>query len=125
MLARHGDNAEAAKYLKAATELKPTANADEGVARAWLSLGMVEESQDPQQALAAYAEAAKLIPKSPEPHLSAAILLERQQKYDDAIREYRPRLRWIRRLLSRLPAWPTSIPSRRSCRKPKRNSDGC
>lgn len=88
VLARQGDNAEAARYLKAATQLKPTANADEGLARAWLSLGMVKESLDPQQALAAYAQAAKLNPKNPEPHLSAAILLERQEKYDDAAGEY-------------------------------------
>lgn len=87
-LARSGDKAEAAKYLKAATQLKPGAKGDEGQARAWLSLGMVEESQDPRQALAAYAQAAKLSPKDPEPHLSAAMLLELQEKYEDAIREY-------------------------------------
>ena len=47
LLARQGDTEEAAKYLKAATQLKPTANTDEGLARAWLSLGLVEEAHDP------------------------------------------------------------------------------
>lgn len=88
LLARQGDSAEAAKYLKAATQLKPTANVDEGLPRAWLSLGLVEEASDPQQALAAYAEASKFTPKDPEPHLSAGLLLEKQDKLDEAAREY-------------------------------------
>jgi Flp pilus assembly protein TadD len=88
LLARQGDSDEAAKYLKAATQLKPTANVDEGLARAWLSLGLVEESSDPQQALAAYADASKLAPKNPAPHLSAGLLLEKQDKLDAAAREY-------------------------------------
>src|SRR5271165_3681607 len=89
LLARQGDNPEAAKYLKAATQLKPTAHPDESLAHAWQALGRVEESLDPQQALAAYAEAAKLDPKNPEPHLSAALLLEKQNNLDAAAREYR------------------------------------
>ena len=88
LLARQGDKAEAAKYLKAATQLKPTANTNEGLARAWLSLGQVEEPQDPQQSLAAYAQAAKLTPNDPEPHLSAGLLLEKQSKLDEAAEEY-------------------------------------
>src|SRR5271165_3708800 len=88
LLARQADNAEAAKYLKAATQLKPTAHPDEALARAWQALGRVEESLEPQQALAAYAEAAKLNPSNPEPHLSAAALLEKQNNLDAAAREY-------------------------------------
>ena len=88
LLARQGDADEAAKYLKAATQLKPTANTEEGLARAWLSLGLVEETRDPQQSLAAYAEAARLTPHDPEPHLSAGLLLEKQEKLDAAAREY-------------------------------------
>jgi tetratricopeptide (TPR) repeat protein len=88
LLARQGNNAEAAKWLKAATQLKPTAHPDETLARAWQSLGRVEESLDPQQALAAYTESAKLAPKSPEPHLAAAVLLEKQNNLDAAAREY-------------------------------------
>ena len=88
LLARQGDADEAAKYLKAATQLKPTANKDEGLARAWLSLGLVEETRDPQKSLGAYAEAARLMPNDPEPHLSAGLLLEKQDKLDAAAREY-------------------------------------
>jgi len=88
VLARQGDKEEAAKYLKAATQLTPTAHVDEGRARAWLSLGLVEEANDPQQALAAYAQAAELTPKDAEPHLSAGLLLEKQDKLDEAAREY-------------------------------------
>src|SRR5271167_1876681 len=77
LLARQGELAEASKFLKAATQLKPTARPEEGLARAWQSLGKVQETIDPQQALVAFAEAAKLSPKDPEPHLSAGILLER------------------------------------------------
>ena len=88
LLAHQGDADEAAKYLKAATQLKPTANTDEGLARAWLSLGLVEEAHDPQQALAAYAQAVKLTPNDPEPHLSAGSLLEKQDKLEEAAHEY-------------------------------------
>ena len=89
LLARQGQDAEAVKYLKAATQLKPTANIEEGHARAWLSLGLLEQADDPQHALADYAEAARLTPKDPEPRLSAGLLLEKQGKLDEAAREYR------------------------------------
>jgi len=88
LLARQGANAEAATYLKAATQLKPTSQSDEALARAWQALGRVEERIDPQRALAAYAEAAKLNPKSPEPHLAAAVVLETQNKFEAAAREF-------------------------------------
>ena len=88
VLAQQGNLDEAVKYLKLATQLKPTANEDEGLARAWLSLGLVEEAVDPQQALAAYAQASKLTPFDPEPHLAAGRLLEKQDKLEDAAHEY-------------------------------------
>ncbi len=88
LLARQGATAEAATYLKAATQLKPTTHPDESLARAWQALGRVEESTDPQQALAAYAEAAKVNPKNPEPHLAAGALLEKQNNLDAAAREF-------------------------------------
>ncbi len=88
LLARQGNNAEAAQYLKAATALKPSANPDEGLFRAWQSLGRVEEDSDPRQALAAYAEAESFSPKDPEPHISAAILLEKQNNLDAAAKEF-------------------------------------
>src|SRR5205085_9087938 len=59
MLAKAG-RPDAAEYLRAATKLKPSANEDEGRFRAWLSLGHVLESTGPEEAVAAYREAAKL-----------------------------------------------------------------
>jgi tetratricopeptide (TPR) repeat protein len=88
LLARQGDSAEAEKYLKAATQLKPTANSDEGLARAWLSLGLVQGKTDPAQALSSYATASQLAPSDPEPHLSAGRVLENQNKLEEAAREY-------------------------------------
>jgi tetratricopeptide (TPR) repeat protein len=88
LLARQGSTDEAVKYLKSATQLKPTANADEGQARAWLSLGLVQQDADPQAALDDFAKASSLTPFDPEPHLSAGLLLERQNKLDEAAHEY-------------------------------------
>ncbi len=88
LLARQGNNAEAAQYLKAATQLKPTAHPEEGLARAWQSLGHVLADSDPGQAIAAFGEAAKLAPKEVEPHLASGILLEKQKDLDAAAREY-------------------------------------
>jgi len=88
LLAKSGDNAEAAKYLQVATQLKPTDHPEASLAHAWQALGRVEESTAPQQALSAYAEAAKLYPKDPEPHIAAAALLSNQKDFDAAAREY-------------------------------------
>lgn len=88
MLAAMGQ-AEAERYLRAATRLQPTAKPEEGVARAWLSLARVLEPKDSAQALEAYGEAAKLQPRDPEPHLSAGLLLERQDRLTEAENEYR------------------------------------
>ena len=76
------------KYLKAATQLKPTAHADESLAKAWVALGRVEESTSAQEALAAYSEAARLNPKDPQPHLAAAALQERQGNLDAAASQF-------------------------------------
>jgi len=75
MLAR-SRSPEAEKYLRAATELTPTAARDEGLARAWVSLGHVLEKSKPHEALNAFHRAAALAPKDAEPHLSAAIIAE-------------------------------------------------
>ncbi len=88
LLARQGKKDDAVKYLRTATQLKPSAKPDEGLARAWLSLALALESSDPQQALAAFSEALKLNPKNPEAHLSIGAMLERQGKLEDAAREY-------------------------------------
>jgi Flp pilus assembly protein TadD len=88
LLAKQGDYTEAAKFLKQATQLRPTAHVEEGLARAWQSLGIVLENSDPLQALHAFTEAAKLEPANPEPHLSAGQLLEKQNQLDAAAKEY-------------------------------------
>lgn len=79
---------EAEKYLRAATGLKPAAQPDAGLARAWMALARVLEPSKPAPALAAYAEAAKLQPADPEPHLAAGVLLEQQQEWDRAEAEF-------------------------------------
>lgn len=88
MLARAGQP-DAEKFLRAATTLKPTDHAEEGRARAWVSLGHVLEASKPEEALEAFKKAAELQPKDPEPRISAAILLERRQDLDAAEKEYR------------------------------------
>src|SRR6266436_5624515 len=80
---------EAEQYLRAATKLKPTSQAQEGQARAWLSLGHVLEGKEPDAAIECYTQAAHLDPKDPEPHLSAGPLLETQNRFADAEREYK------------------------------------
>ena len=60
-----------------------------GLARAWQSLGIVSaEDSDPQQALAAFAEAAKLDPNNFEAHFAAGQVLEKQNQLDAAAKEY-------------------------------------
>jgi Tfp pilus assembly protein PilF len=86
MLAKSGQP-DAAQFLRAATTLKPTANIDEGRARAWLSLAHVLEATDPKQALDAYRHAAELQPKDTEPHLSAAQLLQKTRDFPAAAKE--------------------------------------
>ena len=81
-------NPEAETYLRAATRLRPSGSPEAGHERAWLSLAHVLESKDPEQAAAAYQEAAKLEPSDPEPHLAAGLLLEKQGRFSDAEREY-------------------------------------
>jgi len=90
-LAKSG-HPEAEKFLRDATQLKPTSNESEGKARAWLSLGRVIEKSSPQEALAAYRQAATLQPKDPEPHLAAGHLLEQDNKFADAEQEYKQAL---------------------------------
>ena len=80
---------DAEQFLRAATKLKPTAHVAEGQARAWLSLGHVLETTNPDAAIEAYTQAAHLDPKDPEPHLSAGPLLEAQNRYADAEQEYK------------------------------------
>jgi tetratricopeptide (TPR) repeat protein len=83
---------DAEQFLRAATQLKPTSQIAEGQGRAWLSLAHVLEATKPDEAIAAYRRAAALQPKDPEPHLAAGLLLEREEKFSDAEREYKEAL---------------------------------
>jgi tetratricopeptide (TPR) repeat protein len=83
---------DAAEYLRAATHLTPTSHAAEGEYRAWLSLGETIEKSKPEEALAAYEQAATLQPKEVEPHLSAGQLFERENKFAEAEQEYKQAL---------------------------------
>lgn len=91
MLAKTGQPG-ADQLLRAATTLKPTSRVDEGRARAWLSLAHVLETSNPDEAIGAYHQASQLQPKDVEPHLSAAPLLERQNRFADAVTEYKAAL---------------------------------
>jgi tetratricopeptide (TPR) repeat protein len=88
MLAKTG-HPDAEQFLRTATKLKPSAHAEEGQARAWLSLAKVLEGSKPNEAIEAYHQAGTLQPKDPEPHLSAGLLLEKQDHSADAEEEYK------------------------------------
>jgi len=91
MLAKTGQP-DGEQYLRAATTLTPTANVNEGRARAFLSLAHVLEVNKPDEAIQAYQQAAKLKPQDIEPHLSAGLLLERENHFADAEQEYKQAL---------------------------------
>jgi len=88
LLAQTG-SPDAEQFLRAATQLKPSAHPQEGLARAWLSLGHVLERIKPAEAVQAFGEAAKLQPQDSEPHLSAGAILEKQNDLSGAEREYK------------------------------------
>jgi tetratricopeptide (TPR) repeat protein len=92
MLAKSGQP-DAEQFLRAATTLTPTGGSrEQGQARAWLSLGHILETSRPEEATEAYLRAAALTPKDPEPHLSAALLLEKQNRFADAEQQYKQAL---------------------------------
>src|SRR5271165_7315387 len=80
---------DAESFLRAATQLKPADHAEEGKFRAWLALGHMLEKSKPEDAIRAYQQAATLQPKDAEPHLAAGLLFEKQEKYSDAVEEYK------------------------------------
>ena len=83
---------DAPQFLRAATQLTPTANPDQGHVRAWLGLGDALEATQPAEAIKAYQQAAALAPKDVEPHLSAGLLLEKQNQIPQAEQEYKQAL---------------------------------
>jgi tetratricopeptide (TPR) repeat protein len=82
----------AEQFLRAATKLQPTADVEEGRARAWMGLALALEATQPDQAIDAYRQAAALRPKDPEPHLSAGLLLQKENRFADAEQEYQQAL---------------------------------
>jgi tetratricopeptide (TPR) repeat protein len=86
------DQPDAEKFLRAATLLKPTAHVAEGQYRAWLALAHTVEKARPEEGIADYQRAAALQPKEAEPHLSAGLLLEQENKFADAEQEYKQAL---------------------------------
>jgi Tfp pilus assembly protein PilF len=83
---------DAEQFLRAATQVKPTSHVAEGKARAWISLAHVLQPAKPDEAVAAYRQAAALQPKDPEPHLGAGLLLEKHNQFSDAESEYKQAL---------------------------------
>jgi tetratricopeptide (TPR) repeat protein len=90
-LAESGDP-QAEQFLRKATTLNPASNVTQGHMRAWLALGRLLEASKPDEAIAAFQQAAKLDPKNPEPLLDAGALLEKQQKAAEAEKEYQQAL---------------------------------
>ncbi|HYX70468.1 MAG TPA: tetratricopeptide repeat protein [Terriglobales bacterium] len=88
VLAASGSD-DAEKYLRAATHLKPVSNPEERQARAFMALGRFLENKKPAEALGAYQAASQLTPKDPAPHLSAAMVLEKQGDLAAAEREFK------------------------------------
>jgi tetratricopeptide (TPR) repeat protein len=88
MLAQAGQP-DAEQFLRAATKLQPTAQIDEGHARAWMGLAEVLEATRPDDAIEAYRQAATLRPKDTEADLSAGLLLEKENHFADAEEEYK------------------------------------
>jgi len=82
------DAPEAETFLHTATKLKPNDAPEKNLERAWLSLGHVLEGKNPEDAVAAYREAAQLRPNDTEPHLAAGLFFEKQNRFGDAEHEY-------------------------------------
>ena len=89
LLLEEQGSADALTYLVKATTLKPGSNANHNLARAWLGVGRLLSAGKPEEALHAFAEAARLDPQAAEPRLQSAILLEKQKDYAAAEREFR------------------------------------
>jgi len=90
-LAESGDP-QAEQFLRKATTLNPASKVTEGHMRAWLALGRLLEASKPDEAIAAFQQAAKLDPKNPEPLLDAGALLEKEQKAAEAEKQYQQAL---------------------------------
>ena len=79
---------EAEQFLRNATKLKPQNHTEDNLARAWFALGHVVEDASPDEALAAYQEAARLQPNA-DAWLAIGQLLDHKKDYDGAEKAYR------------------------------------
>jgi tetratricopeptide (TPR) repeat protein len=80
-------NPDAETFLRAATQLTPVSNPNDGKKHAWMALGQFLEKDKPNEAVAAYQQAAIVDARDPEPHLLAAGVLEKTRP-TDADKEY-------------------------------------
>ena len=80
---------EAEAVLRQATQLTPTDRVEEGKYRAWMALAQVLEKNKPDEALAAYQNAAALQGSEIEPYLSRGKIFERENKFSEAETEYK------------------------------------
>lgn len=92
MLLAASGSAEAESYVRAATQLKPSDQPQEGLARAWGILGDILREKNPEEALAAYAAASKFDPKDPTPHVAAGAVQEKQGNLAAAEADYQKAL---------------------------------
>ncbi|HWY71851.1 MAG TPA: tetratricopeptide repeat protein [Terriglobales bacterium] len=88
LLANSGQPDQAIRYLQAATQLQPASHPERSKEDAWLALGKLQLASKPAEAELALAEAAKLVPADPEPHLLLGELYESSGKFGAASTEY-------------------------------------
>jgi tetratricopeptide (TPR) repeat protein len=83
---------EAEPFLRAATRLAPATGTSDGPKRAWMALGRFLETKKPDQAVAAFQQAAALDGRDAQPHLAAGTLLEKLDRLAEAQSQYRQAL---------------------------------
>jgi tetratricopeptide (TPR) repeat protein len=80
---------ESEKYLRAATQLTPSAHPQESLTCAWIALGSLQEwTGEETEGLQSLAEASRISPNDPEPHLLAGNYSEAKHP-ERAISEYK------------------------------------
>ncbi len=89
LLLSETNDPDAARFLRAATQLKPAAQPEENLFRAWLALGRVLQKSAPKEAVAAFRKASEMKPNLPAPHLFAAEVAEKSNDLATAEQEYK------------------------------------
>jgi len=83
-----GASDQAIGYLRAATNLQPASHPQRSKEHAWLALGKLLLGSSPGDAENALAEAAKLSPADPQPHLLLGELYENSSRLEAARSQY-------------------------------------